>query len=211
MTICAPTPAIDNVQSVETVLLLHGLGRTSLSMAGMRGHVARQGYRVICWGYRSMKEPIETHGSRLQATLAEMDNDPQVSKIHFVTHSLGGIVVRHALSEGSPKKMGRVVMLAPPNRGSRAARRLLPIFGKVMRPLSQLTDNPDSMVNQLPALSGVDVGIIAARFDDKARVEETHLVGETDHLVVPGFHTFIMNRQDVQDQVSAFLRDGKFR
>src|SRR5690349_23954318 len=102
----ATTPEMNNLQSVETVLLLHGLGRTSLSMAGLRRVMTWRGYRVICWGYRSMKEPIETHGLRLQTTLAEMDDDPCVSKVHFVTHSLGGIIVRHALSESLPKKIG---------------------------------------------------------------------------------------------------------
>jgi triacylglycerol esterase/lipase EstA (alpha/beta hydrolase family) len=197
-------------EAVEIVLLLHGMGRTSRSMAGMHRYLVRAGYSAIHWDYPSMREQIEPNGDRLCTTLAEMDNDRQVSKIHLVTHSLGGIIVRHALSQALPKKLGRVVMLAPPNRGSRAARRLLPVLGMVMKPLSQLTDDPDSMVNQLPGLDGVEIGIIAAVHDDKARIEETHLTGQTDHLVVPGFHTFIMSRRDVQEQTLVFIRNGRF-
>ncbi len=208
---CASTPTSKPAESAETVLLLHGLGRTSRSMSGMHRHLEQQGFRVIDWGYRSTREPIEAHSERLRATLAEMDDDPRVSKIHIVTHSLGGIIARAALCAGVPHKMGRVVMLAPPNRGSRAARKTAPVLGGIMKPLGQLSDDPGSMVNQLAVPAGVEIGIIAAAGDAKVRVEDTHLPGEADHLVVSGYHTFIMNRQDVQEQVAAFLRDGRFR
>lgn len=211
MTGCSATPQVSTIKPAETVVLLHGLGRTSRSMTRMHQYLEQQGYRVNDWGYQSIQEPIEVHGTRLRATLAEMDNDPQVSKIHLVTHSLGGIITRYALSESVPNKMGRVVMLAPPNSGSRVARHMAPLLGGVMKPLSQLSDDPESMVNQLPTPAGVEIGIIAAAGDGKVRVEDTHLLGETDHLVVLGFHTFIMNRRDVQNQVVEFLRNGRFR
>jgi triacylglycerol esterase/lipase EstA (alpha/beta hydrolase family) len=196
--------------AVETVLLLHGLGRTSRSMASLGRCLKRQGYSIIDWGYKSFKEDIEAHSTRLCATLAKMSDDPTVSKIHLVTHSLGGIITRHALSETVPSKMGRVVMLAPPNRGSRVARRLTPVLGRVMKPLSQLSDHPESVVNQLAVPQAVEIGIIAAARDGKVRVEDTHLPGETDHVVMLGYHTFIMNRTDVQNQVVAFIREGRF-
>ena len=107
--------------------------------------------------------------------------------------------------------MGRVVMLAPPNRGSRIARRLAPFLGRWIRPLADLSDAPDSAVNTLGLPVGVEIGIVAGRSDGRVRIEDTHLPGEADHLVVPGYHTFLMNSREVQDCTVRFLRTGRFR
>jgi len=86
-----------------------------------------------------------------------------------------------------------------------------PVLGGLMKPLAGLSDAPDSAVNRLPAVPGVEFGIIAAASDGKVPVAATHLPGEADHLVVDGFHSFLMNRRDVQDQVLHFLQTGRFR
>lgn len=194
----------------ETVLLLHGLGRTRASFRSMHGRLEQAGYRVIDWDYPSFSRSIDQHAARLSERLRELDADPAVTRIHFVTHSLGGIIVRKALLDGPPAKTGRLVMLAPPNRGSRLARRTGPLLGRWIRPLRELSSAPDSVVNRMAAPQGVEIGIIAAARDGKVRVEDTHLPGETDHLVVPGFHTFIMNALVVQEQTLTFLRTGRF-
>jgi len=194
----------------ETVLLLHGMGRTSASMRKLHRRFEQYGYRVINWKYKSRRHHIEDHGQRLHEFLVILDNDPTVSKINMVGHSLGGIIARHALTVGVPEKIGRVVMLAPPNRGSAAARKWAPLLGKMSKPLAQLSDDPNSYVNQLAVPDNVEFGVIAAASDGKVRPEETHLSGEADHLIVPGFHTFIMNRDDVCDEVLSFLKHGCF-
>jgi pimeloyl-ACP methyl ester carboxylesterase len=195
----------------EVALLLHGLGRTSASMRRMHRRAASEGFRVIDWSYASFSRSIDEHVADLQRTLGELDADPAVARIHFVTHSLGGIITRKALLDKPPAKMGRVVMLAPPNRGSRVARRLAPWLGRWIKPLADLSNAPESAVNRLGVPAGVDIGIIAARHDGKVRVEDTHLPGEADHLVVSGFHTFLMNAREVQDCTIRFLRTGRFR
>jgi alpha-beta hydrolase superfamily lysophospholipase len=195
----------------ETVVLLHGLGRTPASMKKLHQRLERGGYRVEDWAYKSTRGHIEDHGQRLHDFLVSVDNEPNVSRIHIVGHSLGGIVARYALTMEVPEKIGRVVMLAPPNRGSAAARKWAPLLGKIIRPLEQLSDDPTSSVNQLEIPADVEFGVIAAAADGKVRPEDTHLPGEADHLIVPGFHTFIMNRDDVCDAVLMFLARGRFR
>ncbi len=101
-------------------------------------------------------------------------------------------------------------MLAPPNGGSDIARRLGPYLAWLWRPLPELACSPDSYVCRLPTPAGLEIGIIAAAGDTKVRVHQTHLPAETDHLVVGGHHTFIMNRSDVCRQTLAFLRTGRF-
>ena len=207
---CAAQPESRRSAGSETVVLLHGLGRTSASMSKLHRRLEQGGYRVKDWSYRSTRGRIEDHGQRLHDLLATIDSDPGVSRIHIVGHSLGGIVARYALTVEVPEKIGRVVMLAPPNRGSAAARRLAPLLGKIIRPLEQLSDDPASDVNQLAVPARIEFGVIAAAADGIIRPEDTHLPGEADHLVVPGSHTFIMNRDDVCDAVFAFLKGGRF-
>lgn len=197
--------------AAEAVILLHGLGRTARSMAGLGRHLEAAGYRVANWDYRSAAATFQEHADALRRIARALDDDPALARIHFVTHSLGGIVVRFGLSHFALRKQGRVVMLAPPNRGSRLARLLAPVVGRLVRPLGQLSDDPESDVNRLPPLpGGAEVGVIAARGDGKVRVADTHVEGERDHLVVPGWHTFLMDRVDVKDAVVRFLRGGRF-
>lgn len=195
---------------VEAVLLLQGMGRTSLSMRSLRRRLEREGYRAIDWPYRSLTVAIGAHAARLQETLRRLDSDAAILRIHLVTHSLGGIIARKALLERVPAKMGRVVMLAPPNRGSRLATKMTPLLGRWIRPLADLSHVPDSAVNRLGVPTGVSIGVLAAAHDGKVRVEDTHLPGEADHLVVPGFHTFLMSSRVVQDRTVRFLRSGRF-
>ncbi|MCB9858379.1 MAG: alpha/beta fold hydrolase [Phycisphaerales bacterium] len=195
---------------VTTVVLVHGLGRTAASMEPLAEKLAAVGFDVRNWDYPSTQGTIESHSERLRAYVSRLDADPDVERIHFVTHSLGGIIVRHALTIEQPGKMGRVVMLAPPNKGSASAGFWAPIAGGLVKPLSQLTDESDSAVNQLGVPHGVDIGVIAAASDGKVDVEDTHLEGEADHCVVPGYHSFIMCRRDVAAQIIHFLRAGRF-
>lgn len=197
-------------QRQEAALLLHGMGRTSVSMRKLHRRLEQNGYWVINWNYKSRRHRIEYHGQRLHKFLVTLDDEPTVSKIHMVSHSLGGVIVRHALTVGVPEKIGRVVMLAPPNRGSAAAMRLAPLLGKIIIPLTQLSNDPNSFVNQLAVPENVEFGVIAAKSDGKVRPEETHLPGEADHLIVPGYHTFIMKRDDVCNEVLAFIKHGRF-
>lgn len=194
----------------EVVVVLHGLMRTRLSMWLVERDLRRAGYRVLNETYASIGRRVEAHAEALAARFAALDSDATVARIHVVTHSLGGIITRAALAARRPAKMGRVVMLAPPNRGSRAARLASRALGRFGTPLDALSDAEDSLVNRLRVPAGVEIGVIAARWDAKVPVDRTHLAGETDHLVVPGFHTFFMNRREVRRQTTAFLRLGRF-
>ena len=192
--------------AMDVVVLVHGLGRTSRSMSALGVALSALGYRIENWRYPSLLDSVESHAAMLREhieTIARSDAE----RIHFVTHSLGGIVARAALAQPFAKA-GRVVMLAPPNRGSRAAR-WLARFSSWPRSLVQLSDAPGSFVRSL-GIPRVEVGVIAGRYDGKVPVEKTHLEGQTDHLVVPAFHTWLMWRSDVRTQVAAFLRHGRF-
>lgn len=195
----------------DEVWVIHGLGRTNLSMTEMERCLQEAGYVVEAWGYDSLETPILDAGRDLQRDLVARAKQPAPPRrIHLVTHSLGGIVVRAMLMRGKPRNLGRVVMLAPPNQGSPWARRAEEVVGNRVPALEGLSDSEESLVNTLGPVEGVDVGIIAGQFDLKVPLESTQLKGAKDHVVVPSFHTFIMNRHDVCEYTLQFLETGAF-
>lgn len=210
----------------DCVVLLHGMGRTDKSMNKIERQLAAKGYEVINLRYLSMTEPLSAHMELLDKTLSGKFNNTS-NKIHFVTHSLGGILVRQYLKQNTDLNVGRVVMLAPPNAGSELAdiakdMRLLQIaLGKTGVKLGTGT-------NDLPKLLGpvkFELGIIAGDRtlnplyssmidgpnDGKVSVENARVEGMTDFLVVHSSHTFMMRRQFVIDQIIYFLENGKFK
>ncbi|MBT3223161.1 MAG: alpha/beta hydrolase [Proteobacteria bacterium] len=142
--------------------------------------------------------------------LSRLDRDPNLTKVHLIGHSLGCIVVRHALSLSLPKKMGRVVMLAPPNQGSGRARRLSFIGAWFSPAVAQLTDEERSWVRQLELPNGYEFGVIAGNRDGTARLYETELVGQSDHVSIPSCHTVIMKKPLAAQHTIAFLKSGHF-
>jgi pimeloyl-ACP methyl ester carboxylesterase len=185
------------------------MGRSRISMLPLAWTLKRAGYRVLNWGYSSTRFTVAELGTQLQEALRERFAD--VSRIHFVGHSLGTVLARWVLAHDSlDQRAGRVVMIAPPNRGSRKADRSLRRWGWLLKPIADLTTAPASPARTLRVPANVEVGVIAGEFDGKVSVEETHLAGETDHVVVPAVHSFLMLRRDVRTLTLRFLHTGSF-
>lgn len=206
----------------ELVVMTHGIASTRLFLAPMATRLRVAGYRVWLHGYPSLWWSNREFGKSFAAMLRRVA--PRYDKVHLVVHSMGGIVARCALEEELPTNFGRVVQIAPPNRGSHAATRLavdgasLAWNRLVVQPhrlvaptLLELTDLPDSFVNRLgPAPPGVEVGVIAASHDNVLFPEQTHLEGQTDHVTVSGWHTGILWKRETAEMAVRFLRTGSF-
>ena len=209
----------------DNVVLLHGAGRSRYSMMRMAKALDREGYRVHNLGYPSRQAPIEALGELVERQINELGLDPKV-KIHFATHSLGGIVLRYLLKYERPPNLGRVVMLAPPNQGANLADIFehLPFYNWILGPVgTQIGTKPESIPNTLgPA--NFEVGIIAGKRsanpflsimipgkdDGRIAVESTKLAGMADFLVLPCIHPLIMNDKHVIRQSIHFLAHGCF-
>jgi pimeloyl-ACP methyl ester carboxylesterase len=195
--------------SRDIVVLVHGLAANSLVMAPLARALRREFPLVINWGYRSLWSPIERHGEALARRLSQLD-ERAPGKIHLVTHSMGGIIGRLALKQYAPERLGRFLMIAPPNRGSHVATWLAPWLGRICPPLQQLADDMASFVCQLPHPEVDDLGIIAAANDYFVPEHCTRLGCERDYIVLPGLHSSLLWSKQTAQQATHFLRHGRF-
>ena len=211
----------------QCVVLLHGLARTSLSMERMAWSLQDSGYRVANIDYPSRDHTIEELAPMaVEMGLEQCASSGGADVVHFVTHSLGGILVRYYFSQHELATLGRVVMLAPPNQGSVAVDELqeLPGFEWLNGPAGyQLGKGADSVPRRL-GTPGFEFAVIAgdrtidpvtsAVLDDpddgRVSVSDTRLEGMRDFKVVGSSHAFIMQKGEVIRLVLNFLRHGSF-
>jgi hypothetical protein len=208
------------------VVLLHGLARTSGSMDKLEDALHSEGYQVANVDYPSRKKPIEALAPLAMERGLEECRKSHPEKIHFVTHSLGGILVRYYLSKHSIPELGRVVMLGPPNQGSEVVDKFsgIPGYRILNGPAGyELGTDPGSIPNKLGPVTypvGVIAGtksinlILSLSFDEpndgKVSLTRARVAGMTDFITVPASHPFLMRDSEAIRQTLEFLRNGHF-
>ena len=218
-----------SAQAAETVVLLHGIAKTSSSMKPVEKALRAAGYEVLSMTYPSTKKNMTGIIEGLREAPLNQGFWDKAEKVHFVTHSMGGLVVQQYLNayrgDLPAPKLGRVVMLAPPNGGSEVAdllHNLWPYqwyYGPAGQDLTT-TSRQQAVVEpyyDLGIIAGtkewmyiVAAFVVPGASDGRVSVEKTKMSGMKDHMTVPATHTFIMDRSDVHRQVLSFLKDGAF-
>ena len=218
--------AAPEAQRGDYVVLLHGMGRTALSMKRLECFLSRHGFRVINLTYHSRRHSIEELSEAYLCPLLEQKATDPTVKIHFVTHSLGGIIVREYLSRHDLKNLGRVVMLAPPNHGSKIIDRLRanPVcrqfLGASARQLGTASSDTPNRLGPVRFDCGVIAGdrsfnpflssLLPRPNDGKVSVASAQIAGMGDFLVLHSTHTWLMWRGQTLRQTLCFLELGHF-
>lgn len=203
-------PEMSHPKSADWVLLLHGLFASRRSMRHLECAICNHGYPVLNWGYPTWWHSTDSQVSRLLPLLDALQSNSQVRSINFVTHSMGGILVRSALHTKRYSKVRRFVMLAPPNRGSHLTRIKLGPFAWCVPAIADLSEAPDSLPNRLSTPRLVQIGIIAASRDLIVPVANTTLENQCDHCLVPSSHFSLPKDEMAVSQTIRFLQTGKF-
>ena len=214
----------------EHVILLHGILRSKTDMLPLKIYLEKNGYDVLNILYPSRKKSLEDLTEFVHEKITAATE--KSGRLHFVTHSMGGLIARYYIVKKNPENLGHVVMLGPPNTGSEFADFLkdhkvfAAAFRKIFGPAS------DQLTTKY-ALDGADItyplGVIAGNksinplapwvlpkkkvgaHDGIVPVERTKIKGMADHIVVPSTHTFMMFNPKVMRQVQYFLENGKFK
>lgn len=202
----------------EPVILVHGLWMPGFDMALLRRRLQAQGYDSHVYRYASLRRTPRDNAVHLAAFADRFDTP----LLHFVGHSLGGLVIRH-LFDYQPQRPGRVVTMGTPHRPSHTAQlmyraALLPLLGMSIdqgliggapawagsHPLGSIAGTLGFGLGRLlPGLAKPNDGTVAA--------SETECPGMTDHLRLPVTHTGLLFSRTVAEQTAIFLREGRFR
>lgn len=211
----------------DGVVLLHGIGVGPWSLKRLERTLQRRGYATLNLDYASRKKPLEQLAGDIHAPIAAFAEQCD-GAIHFVAHSMGGLLARVYIARYRPTRLGRVVMLGTPNGGSEVADLLkdLSIYRAVFGPAGlQLSTNQVPVLADLPS-PDYEVGIIAgcrtiapiaSAFvlprpnDGRVSVASAKLADMADHVVVKAAHAALPYHSVAIAQTLAFLHDGRFR
>ncbi len=222
-----PSPSRAAAGDAAGVVLLHGIARTFRSMRKLERALRLAGFATLNLDYESRKKPLDALAADIHPAITDFSERID-GPLHMVAHSMGGLLARVYVASHRPHRLGRVVMLGTPNRGSEVADLLknLSIYRAFYGPAGlQLSTGQDGTLTALPP-PDYTVGIIAGTRaldplasmlilprpnDGRVSVQSSRLDGMADHVTVKASHTGLVRHPAAIDQTIAFLQDGRFR
>lgn len=205
----------------ESVIVVHGVWMPGTETILLRRRLDARGFHCHLFRYHSLAADLDQNATQLARFVEDVPGDT----VHFVGHSLGGVVILWMLQRNPPQRLGRVVCLGAPLNGSATARTLEAHPGTraaVGKSLAELTAlgglsawTGESPLGIIAGEASLGVGKLVARLprpnDGTVSVEETRLAGAIDHIVMPASHMSLLWSKPVADQVAHFLVHGRFQ
>jgi pimeloyl-ACP methyl ester carboxylesterase len=215
-----------SLAAMDGVVLLHGIARRARSLAGLEHRLRSAGYATLNLDYPARRTGLQEIAAGLHQPIARFA-DGLDGRLHFVTHSMGGLVARVYIAQHRPAPLGRVVMLAPPNEGSEIADLLRrnPLYRAFFGPAGAelVTARPDGLRRLLGEVDyplGVIAGdrslyplsslLLPRPNDGRVSVARTQVAGMSDHLTLHATHPLIMRNREAVRQALHFLEHGRF-
>jgi pimeloyl-ACP methyl ester carboxylesterase len=209
----------------DYVVVLHGIARTNAHTKPVANFLEQQGYEVLNINYPSTKYNLQTLAKMIADDMQKGIKDKD-AKVHLVGYSMGGLLTRIIVHKYSPKNLGRIVQLAPPNHGSESADLLKDtwLYKEKYGPAGQQLTTNQSKIEYLFGEVDYELGIIAGNStidpissamipgddDGRVSVKSTKLKGMKDHIIISASHTYFPDNKKVQKQTAYFLKHGKF-
>ncbi len=212
----------------EVIVLLHGILRSKTDMVLLQKSLEKKGYKTLNILYPSREKNLEDIANFVHNKICSSEHlKSENSTLHFVTHSMGGLIARYYIATYSPQNLGKVVMLGTPNTGSEFAdwltdtKILAPAFKSIFGPAGQqLCTNYRHIDGDITYPLGVIAGnlsinplapwILNGEHDGIVPVERTKIKGMRDHIVIPSTHSFMMFNPEVIRQTLYFLEHSTF-
>lgn len=211
----------------DLIILLHGILRSKTDMLPLAFYLRRHGYEALNILYPSRKKSLEELTEFIHEKIAAHPAYHDAPALHFVTHSMGGLIARYYIAKYRPARLGRVVMLSPPNTGSELAdflaghKILAPLYKRFFGPAgAQLKtdyahqdadiDYPLGVIAGTRSINPLAIGVLPGAHDGIVPVERTRINGMRDHITLPVTHTFMMFSPLVMRQTLQFLQSGNF-
>jgi pimeloyl-ACP methyl ester carboxylesterase len=220
--------ALNTRQATATggVVMLHGIARSARSFRKMQSALEAAGFATLNLDYQSRAKPLDALVADIRPAISAFAAGIG-GPIHFVAHSMGGLLVRAYIARHQPRRLGRVLLLGPPNNGSEIADRFrhFAMYRSFFGPAGQqLATTPDAATRALLAKPDYELGVIAGNRsvypiaslflpspnDGRVSVASTRLDGMADHIVIATAHPLLVRNARAIAQTIAFLRDGKF-
>ncbi|MGO4668523.1 esterase/lipase family protein [Bosea sp. 2RAB26] len=211
---------------MDGIVLLHGIARRSGSLSGLERILKADGYGTLNLDYPARSNGLDDIASQLHEPIARFSGGLD-GRLHFVTHSMGGLVARSYITRHRPERLGHVVMLAPPNEGSEIADLLKgnPLYRAFFGPAGAelVTARPEQLLRILGPVDyplGVIAGdrsfyplsslLLPRPNDGRVSVVRTRATGMSDHITLHATHPLIMRNREAIEQTRHFLQHGRF-
>jgi pimeloyl-ACP methyl ester carboxylesterase len=192
------------------VVFIHGIAAPRWVFLYLKWYLWRNGFTSQIHGYWSSVRTIPIHADGFIKVLQRLDANPEIDRFHIVAHSMGGIVTRQALLKHRPEKLEKFLMLATPNKGSAAARKLSSSIFRFSTPLRQISDQEGSYVRELAFPEGINVGAIHASVDRVVTRESSQPKSDAPFLEIYSGHNDLLIRPATARAVVQFLKTGSF-